>query len=207
MARPFFSRDRVTDLERFDKHMQTGIELLKQRLSTGYAINFQVCLHPSLSLTTLLTWYKDLIQRVTMDTASEFLFGKSVNSLDILPQDLPQPFGHPLHEHSLKSFKNYPANTFSQAWHNAQKVAADRDWIGWIWPLAEIFGDKIKNHMKIVDEFILPICKDAINGAAERARLGIKKDGVEEDESFLENLAASTSGTSWIQHSHWIDSL
>lgn len=42
MARPFFSRDRVTDLEKFDKHLQIGIEMLKERMKSGYAINFEV---------------------------------------------------------------------------------------------------------------------------------------------------------------------
>jgi len=133
------------------------------------------------------------VSRITLDIASDFLFGKSVNSLDILPEDLPLPYGHPLHEHSLQAFSNYPANRFSQAWFRAQSLAAERDRTGWIWPLAEMFGDKVKKDMEIVDQYIVPICEDAAKRAAERAKLGLN-DGVNDDESFLDHLASGTSG-------------
>jgi hypothetical protein len=44
MARPFFSKDRTADLERFDKHVQKAISLFEQRMKKGYAIDFQVSL-------------------------------------------------------------------------------------------------------------------------------------------------------------------
>ncbi|KAJ2917131.1 hypothetical protein MD484_g3285, partial [Candolleomyces efflorescens] len=133
MARPFFSRDRVTDLERFDKHIQEAIALMKQRISAGYAVDFQ-----------------DLIQRTTMALATEFLFGAAVNSLQISVEDLPQPFNHPDYQASVQAFSKNPANEFSDAFLRAQTVAAERDRAGWVWPLTELFEDRLKNDMKII---------------------------------------------------------
>lgn len=42
MTRPFFSRDRISHFELFDRHAETAITHMKQRLREGYAIDFQV---------------------------------------------------------------------------------------------------------------------------------------------------------------------
>jgi len=65
MTRPFFSRDRVTDFEMFKHHSDIAILKMKERSSQGFALDYQ-----------------DVLSRFTMDTASEFLFGKCVHSLD-----------------------------------------------------------------------------------------------------------------------------
>lgn len=43
MTRPFFSRDRVTEFDNFERHADIMIKLLKERLQEGYAVDFQVC--------------------------------------------------------------------------------------------------------------------------------------------------------------------
>ncbi|KAJ6586571.1 cytochrome P450 [Mycena sp. CBHHK59/15] len=63
-TRPFFSRDRISDFDIFDHHADRAIDLMKQRMRAGYAVDFQ-----------------DLASRFTMDSATEFLFGTCVNSL------------------------------------------------------------------------------------------------------------------------------
>ena len=131
--------------------------------------------------------------------SSEFLFGNTVNSLEILEEDLPQPFTHPDHLKSLAaaSSSKYPASAFADAFVNAQLVVAARERVGWIWPLFEMFEDKAKPFMKTVNAFIDPIVNDAVR-SAETARLNegnIEKKEVGEDESFLEHLASQTSGT------------
>ncbi|KAF5332143.1 hypothetical protein D9611_008194 [Ephemerocybe angulata] len=178
MARPFFSRDRVSDLERFDKHIQKAISLFQQRMKTGYAIDFQ-----------------DLAQRITMDTASEFLLGASVDSLNILADDMPQPYNHPHHHSSAEAFKKYPANVFCDAFLEAQLVAAQRDRHEWIWPLWEIFEDKAKPYMKVVDAFMLPIVEEAVAKNSEKLRLngGDAKNEIGDDETLLDHLSSQTS--------------
>jgi hypothetical protein len=42
ISRPAFSRDRISDLELFDRHAAMVISKLKQRLRQGYAVDFQV---------------------------------------------------------------------------------------------------------------------------------------------------------------------
>ncbi|RXW17453.1 hypothetical protein EST38_g8392 [Candolleomyces aberdarensis] len=179
MARPFFSRDRVTDLELFDRHIQSAISLMRQRMSAGYAIDFQ-----------------DLMQRITVDSASEFLFGTSVDSLRITVENLPQPYDHPDYHSSIEAFSFHPSNRISEAFLRAQMVAAQRDKAGWVWPLLEIFGDRAKKEMKLVNEFIDPIVETAVKRNVEKVKSNVgeqvKKD-IQDDESFLDHLASQTS--------------
>ncbi|OBZ76403.1 hypothetical protein A0H81_03439 [Grifola frondosa] len=58
MARPFFSRERISHFELFDRHAEHALLKMKERLQAGIAVNFQ-----------------DLIARFTLDSATEFLFG------------------------------------------------------------------------------------------------------------------------------------
>ena len=42
MTRPFFTRDRISDFELFDRHADTAVAQVKTRMRTGYAIDFHV---------------------------------------------------------------------------------------------------------------------------------------------------------------------
>jgi hypothetical protein len=42
MTRPYFSRDRISDFDTFDRHADDVIGQMKARLATGQAIDFQV---------------------------------------------------------------------------------------------------------------------------------------------------------------------
>lgn len=42
MSRPFFSRDRVSHFDLFDRHATEAMRLMKERFREGYAIDFQV---------------------------------------------------------------------------------------------------------------------------------------------------------------------
>ncbi|KAF8996805.1 cytochrome P450 [Cyathus striatus] len=72
MTRPFFSRDRISHFDIFDKHAEDAIHQLKKRLAEGCPVDFQ-----------------DLAARFTLDSATEFLFGNDVHSLSA---GLPYPF-------------------------------------------------------------------------------------------------------------------
>ncbi|KAJ7903560.1 cytochrome P450 monooxygenase [Mycena olivaceomarginata] len=62
MTRPFFNRDRVTNLEVFSRHCEDALSVLKS--SEGVAIDYQ-----------------DVAFRFTLDSAAEFLLGVRVHSL------------------------------------------------------------------------------------------------------------------------------
>lgn len=44
MTRPFFSRDRVTHFDIFERHAQGAIKQLRARLSEGHPVDMQVCI-------------------------------------------------------------------------------------------------------------------------------------------------------------------
>ncbi|TFK23190.1 cytochrome P450 monooxygenase pc-1 [Coprinopsis marcescibilis] len=171
MTRPFFSRERVTDLERFDRHTQNALTLLLQTAKTGYAVDFQ-----------------DIMQRLSLDVATDLLFGACVNSLQVSTDDLALPFNHPNYIEGQSTREN----AFSKAFLDAQIIITERERNGWMWPLFEIFGDKSKAPMVAVSKFLDPIIQEAIRKNAERTSIDGNKD-VEEAETLLDNLVKSTS--------------
>jgi hypothetical protein len=44
MTRPFFSKERISDFDVFDRHAEEVIKLMKERLEEGHPIEFQVSL-------------------------------------------------------------------------------------------------------------------------------------------------------------------
>ncbi|KAH8833724.1 cytochrome P450 monooxygenase pc-1 [Flagelloscypha sp. PMI_526] len=73
LTRPHFNREKITDFHLFDRHANTAIQLIKERCSAGFAVDFQ-----------------DVLHRFTMDTATEFLLGHCVYTLTA---GLPYPHG------------------------------------------------------------------------------------------------------------------
>ncbi|KAI0786162.1 cytochrome P450 monooxygenase pc-2 [Abortiporus biennis] len=177
MTRPFFSRERISHLELFDKKAEETIAKMKQRMSAGYSIDFQ-----------------DLISRFTLDAATDFLFGQCVNSLSAdlpyPPGNLPIPAARTVHE----------SDELANAILQAQYVLAERLRLGWIWPYLEMFGDKSKKPMKVVDNFLKPIIENALereknrtNEMAEQSKTGQKVDEVDDDVTLLDHLVRYTS--------------
>lgn len=88
-----------------------------------------------------------MISRFSLDSASDFLFGKNVHSLG---DPLPYPHNAP----NIRSVHKSDAEEFSDAFADAQSVIAERFKFGWLWPLTEIFEDKTKESMKITNAFL-----------------------------------------------------
>lgn len=87
------------------------------------------------------------MHRFTLDSASEFLFGKDVNSLA-------DPLPYPHFVERTDTAHSSSARVFSQAFADAQYVVSERAVVGWLWPLLEIFEDKTKKPMKIVSAYL-----------------------------------------------------
>lgn len=51
MTRPFFSRDRISAFDNFERHAELVIQHMKDRFRAGYAIDFQVI--PALAMYAL----------------------------------------------------------------------------------------------------------------------------------------------------------
>ncbi|KAJ7196989.1 cytochrome P450 monooxygenase pc-3 [Mycena pura] len=167
MTRPFFSRDRISDFDIFDKHSNDAISIAAARLREGYPIDIQ-----------------DVASRFTLDSATEFLFGKSVDS--IAPG-----IAYPDSASHLNSstFLNHPSNTFVNAFLEGQRLHVDRSRFGSKWPLNEFWKDIVKPHREIMDKFIEPIVQDALT---EKTR-GIAEDSKQEAaETLLSHLLQGT---------------
>ena len=79
MTRPFFSKDRVSHFEIFDRHAADAIKQVKERMKQGYAVDVQVEIHITYP-PAFLTAFQDVVSRFTLDSATEFLFGMFVPS-------------------------------------------------------------------------------------------------------------------------------
>lgn len=179
MTRPFFSRDRISHFDLFDRHADAVIAKIKERARAGIAMDFQ-----------------DLMGRFTLDSATEFLFGACVHSLQ---GDTPFPYNH-LSQAFNKKTRVHPADEFARAFHEAQTIVARREQMGGLWPLFELRGDKMKGPMKIVDAFINPIIEEAIRKKDAKHSTDVEKEAnpadVDEGETLLDHLVKFTSGKS-----------
>jgi len=166
MSRPFFSRERVSHFNLFDRYTEEVLNLMKLRLREGYAINFQ-----------------DLVSRFTLDSASDFLFGHCVNSLSA---DLPYPYNVV----QSRGVAVHKSDAFACAFAKAQNAIMTRAIVGEIWPLLEIFEDKCENAMKIVHAYLEPILQEALRKAKDSPTR--EKDEIDEDETLLDQLVKYT---------------
>jgi len=138
-----------------------------------------------------------MVSRFTLDSATEFLFGKDVCSLSA---GLIYPPSSPLSKDV--AFENHPANKFAHAFSSAQIAAAYRGRFGSAWRLFEFFSDRVKAHMDVCYEFIDPILKEALekkqilkkNGLTDET-VGTKDREVREGETLLDHLVNYTEGT------------
>jgi len=168
ITRPYFSRERISDFDVFDRHADDAMRQAKLRLAEGYPIDFQ-----------------DLVARFTLDSATEYLFGKDVHSQSagLAYPDPPSP----LCKTNSSVFDNHPSNTFVKALLQGQNVVAFRSSMGGIWPLTEIWGDDVAPFRKDLDQFVEPLIQDAINRKQQKEDLN--KGG-----TLLDLLVDQTTG-------------
>ncbi|KAF8804608.1 cytochrome P450 [Phlegmacium glaucopus] len=180
MTRPFFTKDRISHFENFDRHADEAINQIKTRFREGYAVDIQ-----------------DVAARFTLDSATEFLFGNDVHSLTAgipYPHNSPQPAAAS-EESATSSCSSSPHTArFAKAFSEAQLVTLDRARFGLLWPLFEFWHDKMEKPMRIVHELIDPIVADAV---AKRKVSDSKKESGDDDKighekTLLEDLASST---------------
>lgn len=141
----------------------------------------------------LIAYFQDLISRFTLDSATEFLFGTCVHSLQ---STLPYPHHSPLH---LSQRSTAPTDDFARAFAQIQEVLNFRLRMGcWIFPWFELFGDKTKAPMRVVDSLLNPILEAAIKKAQQVAASGPQeaKGEIGEDETLLDYLVKHTQGRS-----------
>jgi hypothetical protein len=75
---------------------------------------------------------------------------------------------------------------FARAFATAQVTLLSRIELGSLWPLAEIFEDKLKRPMAEIKSFIEPIVRNAANKRMQ--------DGIKDKETFLGHMLDVTDG-------------
>lgn len=127
-----------------------------------------------------------------MDTAGEFLFGR--DDLGTLDMPLPQP-GAEMPEGAKGATVEGGYGSFVNAFESAQVLITRRMAMGpYGWAMAEFFNDSVKKHMRVVNSYLEPLVREAVQ---RRKNLKLEeKGGKQEYESFLDHLADSTSGMS-----------
>ncbi|KIJ13434.1 hypothetical protein PAXINDRAFT_170499 [Paxillus involutus ATCC 200175] len=171
MTRPFFSHDRISHFNIFDRYAEDVINQMKSRLRAGHPVDFQ-----------------DAISRFTLDSATEFLFGSCVHSLSA---GLPYP--HNVTTVEAPTGGAEIANDFARAFSQAQVIVSQRIRRSWLWPLFEPFGDKTEEPMKTVNAYIEPILKDAIEKRKVTAMRGEKLSDELSDDTLLDHLVQQTT--------------
>lgn len=133
-----------------------------------------------------------MASRFTIDSATEFLFGKDVRTLSA---GLLYPPSSPLANAPMSL--NHPSNVFVDAFMTGQHLTALRGRNGPTWPLMEFWKDKVKPCRKVVNEFIEPILTEALAKPATGADTTDAKDEseLEDDQTLLTYLVRHTNGS------------
>ncbi|KAG9014722.1 hypothetical protein FRB94_010569 [Tulasnella sp. JGI-2019a] len=174
MTRPFFAKDKIVHFDIFAHHGDAAIRKIRERASGP-------------------TDFQDIAARFTMDSATSFLFGESVNSM---AAPLHLPYGV---KDSPGTGSEAPSTTttqsFPEAFQTVLKAAAFRLIVGLDWPLFEFWGDKIKRHIRPIHDYIEPILQRALDEGKEKGTIEGKdvEEGPGYYETLLDHLVSVTS--------------
>ena len=85
-----------------------------------------------------------------------------------------------------------PSDIFARAFTNAQRIIGSRAWIGPVWPLLELFGDKPLKDRDVIDAFIRPILTKALDKKKANEAAGVKINPVDQEDTLLMSLLSQT---------------
>ncbi|KAJ7479871.1 cytochrome P450 monooxygenase CYP63 [Mycena latifolia] len=168
VARPFFARERISDFEIFEKYTRRTLSLASALSSSGQPCEAQ-----------------DLFSRLTLDAASEFLFG---TDLETLGATLPVAGKTEMGPKGSATDDSWGA--FAQAFEMAQQTITARGRIGHMWPLFELFKDKNEDHVNVIRTWLDPLVRRAVDDKRRAQKAGIESPVA--DKTFLQHLADST---------------
>lgn len=172
MARPFFSKDRISDVDIFERTSNTTLDLVSSRSSKNQPIDIQ-----------------DLLHRFTLDSASEFLFG---TQLDTLLRPLTEPGKVKLGpKGSIPIDRTNEFDIFTEAFERVAVLVTRRGTQGTTWPLMELFEDKTEEPIRIIMDWLEPFVKQAVERRENMK--GLQGSDVQ-DRVFLDFLALQTDG-------------
>ncbi|PFH47049.1 hypothetical protein AMATHDRAFT_77386 [Amanita thiersii Skay4041] len=169
IARPFFARERISDFDIFEKYTSQTLSILANFASLNRPCEAQ-----------------DLYARFSLDAASEFLFGKS---LDTLSATLPIPGKTVMGPKGSATEDTW--GSFVNAFEMAQQNITRRARIGYFWPLFELFGDRNEPYAQQIRQWLDPLVQLALDEKTKTDKYGVCSPIA--DKTFLQHLADSTS--------------
>ncbi|QRW11477.1 cytochrome P450 family protein [Ceratobasidium sp. AG-Ba] len=171
MARPFFARERISDFDLYERYTQKVLALFHSHESRDVACDAQ-----------------DVFSRFTMDAAGEFLFGAS----DLNTLDLPLPVAGQAKLGPKGTSAEGGYGSFVTAFEKALILHVTRSRLGrYMWPFAELSGDKARPYRDEIDFWIQPLLDIAFSRRDQWVRGGgdVKQAA---GETFIDHLVAST---------------
>jgi len=90
--------------------------------------------------------FASLIRHSTLNIATDLLFGTCVSCLPYTAQVNPNA-----------TFRFLTVTEFSEALLRLQEVVSERERLGCVWPLYELYGDKTKEPLKVISRYLTPI--------------------------------------------------
>jgi hypothetical protein len=140
MSRPYFSRDRISHFDIFARNSDKAISKILSRLAEPVSSGAPVAVD-----------FQEIVQRSTLDSSTEFLFGRNVSSLDA-----PLPYPHtPKPKHD--------STAFSTAFAHVQEMVMMRFSFDMLWPWMELWWDRTAEDMRVIDSYLKPILKERID--------------------------------------------
>nr|AVZ23851.1 cytochrome P450 [Thanatephorus cucumeris] len=170
MSRPYFTRDRISHFDNFARHADAAISKLLSRASEPD--------HPAVD-------FQDLVARFTLDSGTEFLFGRDTRSLDA---PLPYPHGKPADDSA----------SFAAAFSRAQGQVMQRFGLAMFWPWMELFWDRTAEDMKIINAYVTPILKKKLERGSD-IESKPTNEGDQDADTLLDHLVKFTQDESVIK--------
>jgi hypothetical protein len=174
-ARPFFTKERVSDFNILDQTSAKALNLIANRAAVYAPIDVQ-----------------DLLQRFTLDSAALFLWGHVLNTLDL---PLTQP-GRVVLGSKGSADGGSEWDEFTNVFETVAVLITRRGVQGDTWPLLELFKDKTEEPIQAIMDWLEPLVKRAMDRKAKRVEGDAKVSLHDDDTIFLDYLSDRTDGTS-----------